>query len=58
MHLKSLNRYFERHASKQSLFQAEFEVRRDILELIELADKISKEKIVQYCKYLQQNSSH
>ena len=45
-YLKSRNEYFHYHASKQPLFLPEFEISKEILEVIEAVDKTHEERFM------------
>jgi len=44
-HLKSRNKYFEIHIGEQPLFLPEYEISKEILEVIEAADKPQENKL-------------
>jgi hypothetical protein len=45
-YLKSRNKYFERHVIEQPLFLPEYEVSKEILEIIDTVDKTDEGKLV------------
>lgn len=45
-HLKLRNKYFERHAGEQPLFLPEYEISKEILEVIAARDKTHEDKLV------------